>query len=126
MGIDSCRLLGNMPGLDIKDNSLEIELSFWEKVGSLTNSSSIKLSDINDVTAVDTVTVDLYGFRIAGTGLPGVAILGHYRRSKKRMMIYWVRGQQAIVLDLKNGPYQRMVIGCDDAKAWVKKLTASV
>lgn len=115
-----------MPRLAVKDNSLEIELSFWEKVGSLSNSSSIKLSDITAVTAVDKVTVDVFGFRIAGTGLPGVAILGHYRRSKKRMMIYWVRGQQAIVLDLKNAPHQRMVIGCDDAKVWAKKLATCV
>lgn len=115
-----------MAKLTLTDDTLKVELSFWEKVGSLSNSSSIKLSDITAVTSVDKVTVDVYGFRIAGTGLPGVAILGHYRRSKKRIMIYWVRGQQAIVLDLKNGPYQRMIIGCDDAKVWAKRLTASV
>lgn len=115
-----------MPRLAVKDNSLEIELSFWEKVGSLSNSSSIKLSDITAVTTVEKMTVDVYGFRIAGTGLPGVAILGHYRKSKKRMMVYWVKGQQAVVLDLKTGPYQRMIIGCADANALAKKLTTGV
>ena len=64
--------------------------------------------------------------RVIGTGLPGVVVLGHFRKSKKRMMVYWVRGQQALILDLKTGPYKRMIIGCADAKALAKELELGV
>jgi membrane-bound inhibitor of C-type lysozyme len=41
-------------------------------------------------------------------------------------MVYWTRGQQALILDLKSGPYQRMIIGCDNAEALAKELTTGV
>ena len=115
-----------MAKVTVTKSTIEIELGFWERLGSFSKNSSIILSDISNVEAVKKVTFDIFGFRLVGTGLPGVAVLGHYRKSKKRMMVYWVRGQQAVVVDLKKGPYQRMVIGCVDATALAKKLTTGV
>lgn len=115
-----------MAKLTVNKESLQIALSFWERLGSLSRNSTIQRSDITSVEAVQKVTLDIFGFRIAGTGLPGLALLGHFRKSKKRMMVYWVRGQQALILDLKSGPYQRMIIGCADSEALAKELTAGV
>jgi hypothetical protein len=41
-------------------------------------------------------------------------------------MVYWVSGQQAVILDLKTGPYQKVIIGCSDANALAKELTAGM
>jgi hypothetical protein len=112
--------------LTITKDTLQIELGFWERLGSISRDSSIKLSDIAGVEAVEKVTLDIFGYRVVGTALPKVVILGHFRKSKKRMMVYWTRGQQALILDLKNGPYQKMIIGCDNAKALAKELTTGV
>lgn len=110
----------------VAGNTLQIELGFWERIGSLSRNFTVRLSDITGVEAVEKVTLDIFGYRVVGTALPKVVILGHFRKSKKRVMVYWVRGQQAVILDLKTGPYQKVIIGCSDAKALARKLTTGV
>jgi hypothetical protein len=112
--------------LTITKETLQIELGFWEKLGSFSRNTTIQRSDITEVGHMERVSMSVFGYRIVGTALPKVVLLGHFRKSKKRMMVYWVRGQQALILDLKNGPYKRMIIGCDNAKALAKELTTGM
>ncbi|MCX6496655.1 MAG: hypothetical protein NTW23_04930 [Rhodoluna sp.] len=115
-----------MAQLTLDNCSLKIELGFWERLGSFSRNQSIRISDIAEVSQMEKVAMSIFGYRVVGTGLPGVVVLGHFRKSKKRMMVYWVRGQQALILDLKAGPYQRLIIGCSDAKALAKELSLAV
>ena len=115
-----------MAKLTITKETLQIELGFWEKLGSFSRNTTIQRSDITEVGHMERVSMSVFGYRIVGTALPKVVLLGHFRKSKKRMMVYWVRGQQALILDLKNGPYKRMIIGCDNAKALAKELTTGM
>jgi hypothetical protein len=115
-----------MAHLTVDNGSLKIELCFWERLGSFSRNQSIRLSDIAEVSYMEKVSMYVFGYRVIGTGLPGVVVLGHFRKSKKRMMVYWVRGQQALILDLKTGPYKRMIIGCSDAKASAEELSLGV
>jgi hypothetical protein len=112
--------------LTVANGALQIELGFWERLGSFSRNQSIRLSEIAEVSYMEKVSMSIFGYRVIGTGLPGVVVLGHFRKSKKRMMVYWVRGQQALILDLKTGPYKRMIIGCSDAKALAKELELGV
>lgn len=111
-----------MAKIAVANAVLTVELGFWETLGSLSRGLEIKLSEITHVEAVEKVRLEIFGYRLAGTGLPGVALLGHFRRSKKKLMVYWVRGQQAVIVDVKSGPYQRIILGCKDAKALAKQL----
>lgn len=115
-----------MAHLTVDNGSLKIELSFWERLGSFSRNQIIRLSEIVEVSYMEKVSMYIFGYRVIGTGLPRVVVLGHFRKSKKRMMVYWVRGQQALILDLKSGPYKRMIIGCSDAKALAKELELGV
>ena len=115
------RFLAN---LTISKTTLQLELGFWERLGSFSRNSEIQLSEITSVECVQEVKMSIFGYRMVGTGMPKVAVLGHYRKDKKKMMVYWVRGQQALILDLKSGPYQRMIIGCSDAKAKAQELNS--
>ena len=115
-----------MAKLTVANGSLQIELGFWERLGSFSRNQSIHLSEIAEISYMQKVSMYIFGYRVIGTGLPGVVVLGHFRKSKKRMMVYWVRGQQALILDLKTGPYKRMIIGCSDAKALAKELELGV
>ena len=112
--------------LTINKDTLQIELGFWERLGSFSRNTTIQRSDITEVGHMEKVSLSIFGYRVIGTALPKVVLLGHFRKSKKRMMVYWTRGQQALILDLKNSPYQRMIIGCDNAKALAKELTTGV
>jgi hypothetical protein len=112
--------------LTITKDTLQIELGFWERLGSFSRNTTIQRSDITEVGHMEKVSLSIFGYRVIGTALPKVVLLGHFRKSKKRMMVYWTRGQQALILDLKSGSYQRMIIGCDNAKALAKELTTGV
>jgi hypothetical protein len=112
--------------LTVADCALQIELGFWERLGSFSRNQRIQLEDIAQVSHMSKVSMSIFGYRVVGTGLPGLVVLGHFRKSKQRMMVYWVRGQQALILDMKRGPYQRMIIGCTDAKALAKELSLGV
>ena len=112
--------------LTVANGYLQIELGFWERLGSFSRNQRIQLEDIAEVSHMSKVSMSIFGYRVVGTGLPGVVVLGHFRKSKKRMMVYWVRGQQALILEMKRGPYQRMIIGCTDAKALAKELELGV
>jgi hypothetical protein len=112
--------------LTITKDTLQIELGFWERLGSLSWNTTIQRSDITEVGHMEKVSLSIFGYRVIGTALPKVVLLGHFRKSKKRIMVYWTRGQQALILDLKSGSYQRMIIGCDNAKALAKELTTGV
>lgn len=110
----------------VVDGSLKIELGFWERLGSFSRNQSIKLEDISEFSHMEKVSMSIFGYRVIGTGLPGVIVMGHYRKAKKRMMVYWVRGQQALILDLKKGPYKRIIIGCADARSLAKEISLAV
>jgi hypothetical protein len=112
--------------LTVANGYLQIELGFWERLGSFSRNQRIQLEDIAEVSHMSKVSMSMFGYRVIGTGLPGVVVLGHFRKSKQRMMVYWVRGQQALILDMKRGPYQRLIIGCTDAKALAKGLSLGV
>lgn len=106
------------------NDALQIELGFWERLGSMSRNRRILFSEITHIEAVEEVKMRIFGNRMLGTGVPKVAVLGHFRKDKKRMMVYWVRPQQAVILDLSSGPYQRMILGCSDARALVNELTS--
>jgi hypothetical protein len=112
--------------LSVAEGALKIELGFWERLGSFSRNQSIRISDIDEVSYMKKVSMYVFGYRVIGTALPGVVVLGHFRKSKKRMMVYWVRGQQALILDLKTGPYKRMIIGCSDAQALAREIKLGV
>lgn len=110
----------------VTNGVLNVRLNKWENIGGLSKSLAISLKDITSVEVVQRPTWRTLGWRLAGTHLPSVVSLGHFRNQKKRMLVFWVRGQEAVVIDLKSGPYKQLVIGVNDANALAKELTASV
>jgi hypothetical protein len=112
--------------VSVNNGVLNVKLNGWENIGGLSRSLSIDLKHIDSVEVVEKPTWRTLGWRLAGTHLPAVVALGHFRKSKKRTLVFWVRGQQAIVVDLKSGTYKKLIIGTKDAKALAKKLTLGV
>ncbi len=115
-----------MAKVSVNNGVLNVKLNGWENIGGLSRSLSIDLKHIDSVEVVEKPTWRTLGWRLAGTHLPAVVALGHFRKSKKRTLVFWVRGQQAIVVDLKSGTYKKLIIGTKDAKALAKKLTLGV
>ena len=115
-----------MAKASVNNGVLNVKLNRWENLGGLSKSLAISLKDIESVEVVENPTWRTLGWRLAGTHLPNVVSLGHFRNEKKRLLVFWVRGQQAVVIDLKSGPYKQLVLGVTDAKALAKELSLGV
>jgi hypothetical protein len=112
--------------VSVTNETLEIQLNLLETMGSLSKSHSIKVSNIESVEVVLKPTVQTFGWRLAGTYLPAVVALGHFRRSKKQLWVFWLRGQQALVINLKSGVYNQVILGTPDANQLAKELSLAV
>ena len=115
-----------MAKVSVANGTLEIQLNLSETLGSLSKSHSIKVSNIDSVEVVLKPTWRTFGWRLAGTYLPAVVALGHFRRSKKQLWVFWLRGQQALVINLKSGHYNQLVLGVSDANQLAKELSLGV
>ena len=68
--------------LTITKDTLQIELGFWERLGSFSRNTTIQRSDITEVGHMEKVSMSIFGDRVIGTALPKVVLLGRFRKSK--------------------------------------------
>lgn len=108
--------------VSVNNGVLKVDLGFWERVGGLSKSFEVDLKNISAVEIVARPTWRTLGWRLGGTHIPAVVALGHFSKSKKRMLVFWVKGKDAVVIDLKTGPLNRLIIGSTDSKALAKSL----
>jgi hypothetical protein len=112
--------------VSVNNGVLNVKLNRWENLGGLSKSLAINLKDIESVEVLEEPTWRNLGWRLAGTHLPAVVSLGHFRKEKKSLLVFWVRGHQAVVINLNSGPYKQLVLGVNDAEALAKELTLGV
>ena len=115
-----------MAKVSVNNGVLNVKLNRWENLGGLSKSLAINLKDIESVEVLEEPTWRNLGWRLAGTHLPAVVSLGHFRKEKKSLLVFWVRGHQAVVINLNSGPYKQLVLGVNDAEALAKELTLGV
>ena len=115
-----------MAKVSVTNGVLNVKINRWENLGGLSKSLAINLENIESVEVVENPTWRTLGWRLAGTHLPNVVSLGHFRKEKKSLLVFWVRGQQAVVIDLKSGPYRQLVLGVTDGQVLAKELTLGV
>ena len=65
------------------------------------------------------------GLRV-GTGLPGVMIAGTFVRKGDKAFVSWTRGKQVLQINLRDGAYNRIVVGVDDAEALAEEINTAI
>ena len=93
-------------------NKLILQLSFWERMGSLHNSLSIDKKSLIEKKLVNDPwrSKVLQGVRAPGTGFPYLILLGtmRYKGGKDFTAIY--KRTPAEIYQFKDGPYKRWII----------------
>ena len=112
--------------VSVTNGTLQIQLSLLETLGSLSKGHAISVSNIESLEVVTNPSWQNFGWRLAGAYLPRLIAMGHFRKSKKQLWVFWSRGQQALVLNLKSGPYNQVVLGVADANQLARELTLGV
>lgn len=116
-----------MAKITIKDNRLQVSISSFEAVQALSRSFEVPLECVKGATDDATfISSGGLGLRSPGTGLPGVIARGTFRKPGEKTLSLWGRNQEIVVIQLSNFRWDRLVIGCDDAKAMVTMINSAI
>ena len=99
------------------DGELWVRLSRREKLGALHGDVRVPLDAVEDVRVTRHPFRELRGTRAPGTGIPRVIALGTWRYRGGRDFVALYRGKGALIVRLREGPFQRLLIATDDASA---------
>ena len=115
-----------MPHIVVTGSTLDIQMSFWERVGSLSSNISVPLTAVVHATDDPSFIRHGLGFRTGGTGMPGFIAEGHFRKNGNRIFANWRRGEQVVVIDLQSQKWDKLAIGCSDAKALATQINTAI
>ena len=115
-----------MPTIVLTGSTLELQMSFWERVGSLSSNISVPLTAVVHATDDPTFIRHGLGLRVGGTGMPGFVAEGHFRKNGNRIFANWHRGEQVVVVDLQGQKWDKLAIGCSDAKATATAINTAI
>lgn len=101
--------------LFIKNNSLVVQLSFWERVWSFHRSFAIPREHIRGVRASAPKT-SWKEIRAPGTFVPWVIKAGTYYTTRGKEFWHVTRKSHPITLELSHEKYRRLVLGVADAE----------
>lgn len=115
-----------MPEIVLTSSTLEVKMSFWERVGSLSSNFSIPLTAVVHATDDPSFIRHGLGFRVGGTGMPGFIAEGHFRKNGNRIFANWRRGEQVVVIELQGQKWDTLALGCIDAKALATQINTAI
>ncbi|MEY2826348.1 MAG: hypothetical protein RLZZ122_712 [Actinomycetota bacterium] len=116
-----------MAKITIQGNHLRVKLSWLEKVAALQGSFELPLEKIRGATDDPTyLTLGEVGVRSPGTGFPGIIAYGTFRKIGQNVLCLWRRGQETVVIELIDSKWDRLVIGCENAKELAKAVNAAI
>lgn len=115
-----------MATISINGRELTIDVEGLDKLWTLKSRLTIPLAHVRGATADPSITTEPKGWRGPGTHLPGVIVAGTFHQDGQR--IFWdVHNKaKAIVIELKDDTYQRLVIEVDDPPATVELIERAI
>ncbi len=104
-----------MAALVTENGELVLRLSRAERLFGFHGDIRVPLSAVAEVTVSHDPWRDVRGLRAPGTGWPGRIALGTWRRRGGKDFVAIYRGRPAVVVRLRDGPFRRLLVSCDDA-----------
>jgi hypothetical protein len=116
-----------MAKVTIKNDRLQVSIGAFEAVQALQGTFSVPLTSVLGATEdPNFIRVGSLGVRAPGTGLPGVVARGTFRKSGDRTLSLWSRNQEVVVIQLSDHKWDRLVVGCEDAKSLVELINRAL
>lgn len=116
-----------MAKVTIKNDRLHVSIASFEALQALRTSFAVPLSCVMGATEDPTfISSGGLGFRSPGTGLPGVIARGTFRKPGEKTLSLWGKGQEIVVIQLTNHKWDRLVVGCENAKSLVAMINNAI
>jgi hypothetical protein len=106
----------NMAKVSVTNDELRVSIRAFESIQALQRSFSIPLELVRGATEDSNYIKDGLGFRSPGTGFPGLIAKGTFRKVGEKTLCIWNKDQEIVVIELVNAKWNRLVLGCEDAK----------
>ena len=115
-----------MAKVAIRNNELQVSLGALEAILAVQGSFSVPLSCVRGATEDLNYIRAGMGFRSPGTEFPGLISKGTFRKRREKTLSLWRKNQEIVVVVLENAKWDRLVIGCEDAKALASQINNAV
>ncbi|CAO5172885.1 conserved hypothetical protein [Frankia sp. AiPs1] len=116
-----------MASLEVREQRVEVVLRGIERLGALRGDVSVGLDEVLDVRTSAEPFGELRGWRLPGTGLPGVIALGTWRSRDGKDFAAVYRGRPAVVVEVRpGGEFRRLLVADEDAEQTVSRLRTAV
>ncbi|HEV2360890.1 MAG TPA: hypothetical protein VGS21_04235 [Acidimicrobiales bacterium] len=106
----------------VEGDELVVDMSGLEKVEGFHGDVRVPVSSVTSVRAVDSAWPELRGLRAPGTGIPQVIAVGTRRGSFGKDFAVVHGTGPAIVIDLRDADYERLIVTVDDAFPTAERL----
>jgi len=110
----------------IKNNEFQVLIGALETIQALQGSFSLPLSSVRGATEDPNYIRAGIGFRSPGTGFPGLIAEGTFRKIGEKTLSLWRKDQEIVVVVLENAKWDRLVIGCEDAKELASQINNAI
>ena len=103
-----------------------VKIEGWDRVWALKSQLTIPLEHVRGACVDPDVKLSWKTLKVAGTHVPGVIAAGRFYEHGD--LVFWDvhDANQAIVIDLTDERYTRLVIQVDDPAATVTRITAAL
>ncbi len=111
--------------LSIRDGLLRIDLSKFEKVLSVHGSFVIPLDQVEGI-STEVPIRNWKDLRAPGIFVPWVIRAGSYLTGRGKEFWYVTRNKEFLSIELKQGGYNRIVLGIEDNEYWADQIRAAI
>lgn len=116
-----------MASVEVTKKGIKITFTWWEKLLIYKGDTEINTKNLRGATEDPTFMNDTLVFRTRGAiGVPGILSMGTFAKNGDRVFTCWRRGQNVLVLELKDMKWDRIALGIDSAKSLAKDINASL
>lgn len=115
-----------MATVTIKNDELHVSIGVLETIQALQVSFSLPLSSVRGATEDPNYIRAGIGLRSPGTGFPGLIAKGTFRKIGEKTLSLWRKNQEIVVVVLENAKWDRLVLGCEDAKTLASQINNAI
>lgn len=115
-----------MATVTLHRDELRVSISPFESLQALHGSFTIPLANVRGATDDNQYIADGLGLRSPGTGFPGWIAKGTFRKRSQKLLSLWHRGQEVVVIELANEKWDRVLIGCDNARELATQINEAI
>lgn len=108
-----------MAKIDIEGDDLVVTIEGLDKLWALKSRLTIPLANVRGATADPGIAKEPKGIRAPGAHVPGVIVAGTFHRDGERVFWDIHDPAKAVVIELADERYARLVIGVEDPRAAV-------